>query len=151
MQNHVSPSIEEVNINNLRLSHTVQQSMMATLELRKDFVLMRNERDTLTELLRQQVDKLNALQEEFQMYKSEKQVTNHKILDGLQQLQLGTDFLNTGLPNIYNTIKDNEKITTDNNILLHKLDHVKYRSEPPHMGPNVNPTTNLRPIQADIQ
>ena len=48
MQNHVAPSIEEVNINNLRVSHTVQQSMMETLELQKDFVLMRNDRDTLT-------------------------------------------------------------------------------------------------------
>ena len=61
------------------------------------------------------------------------------------------DFVNTGLPNIYNTIEDNEKITTDNNILLHKLDHVKYRSEPPHMGPNMNPITNLKPIHADLQ
>ena len=53
------------------LSHTVQQSMMATLELQKDFVLMKNEKDTSHELMRQQVEKLNALQEEFHLYKSE--------------------------------------------------------------------------------
>ena len=46
MKNHVVPSIE-VNIATMQLAHTVQQSMIATLQLQKDLELMKIEKDTV--------------------------------------------------------------------------------------------------------
>ena len=61
------------------------------------------------------------------------------------------DFVNTGLPNVYNTIKDNEKIACDNNDLLNKLDHFKCKSEPPHMRSTRTPLHHMDSFPVEVR